>query len=80
MNSLKSELLTVRQQLQETAQVNDTLAKENKEIKVKMAEMSRKMQYSIEITTQFKLSAEDRSQVEQALTVRNMEADYEIVK
>ncbi len=79
MNNLEIELHTAKQQLQTSEQVNDIILKENKEIKEKMAEMSRKMQYPIEITTQFKLSAEDRSQVEQALTVRNMEADYEIV-
>jgi hypothetical protein len=72
VNNLEIELHTVKQQLQTTEQVNDILAKENKEIKEKMAEMNKRMQ--------FLLTADEMGHIEQALTVRNMEADYEIVK
>ncbi len=42
MTVLKSELITVKQRLQTTEQVNDALAKENKEIKVKMTDSQKK--------------------------------------
>ena len=80
MTALKSELITVKQQLQTSEQVNDAIAKENKEIKVKMAEMNKRIQFFSDFEFKRKLSADDMDHVEQALTVRNMEADYEIVK
>ncbi len=63
-----------------TEQVNDALAKENKVIKVKMAEMNKRMQFFFDFESKLKLTADDMDHIEQALTVRNMEADYEIVK
>ncbi len=53
---------------------------ENKEIRVKMAEMNKRIQVLSNFEFKRKLSADDMGHVEQALTVRNMEADYEIVK
>ncbi len=45
-----------------------------------MAELAKKMQYLFDLRIQFNLSDEDYGHVEQALTVRNIEADYDIVK
>jgi hypothetical protein len=45
-----------------------------------MSEMNKRIQFFPDLKYKLKLSADDIGHVEQALTVRNMEADYEIVK